>query len=292
MVPLPLEILSEILKNLTLHECNRAALNNCSLVCSTWHTIVRPWICASITLYFEGPPYSRLMQTQEVFSASPCMPAYVRTLYIQGSDRHMYIPEGIVVLLRAMDELGIITALSGHVRCLVLDFEYYADESKDLYSDYLAKFSTVLHLHLSRTTVPSYALLKSTFPIVDQLYLDVVDFEEPFHLGDETIKRLYISTAVNYPITHSLPSDQEHGVSPWIHVELKWWSQNSEDVRIEGHASWKVIDAIPTTLKSLTLRGENFAGGFHREQVLREYLCIHSPACDCDGLIYWCRLLD
>jgi hypothetical protein len=278
MVPLPLEILSEILKNLTLHECNRAALNNCSLVCSTWHTIVRPWIYASITLYFEDYPYPRLVQTQEVFSKSPCIPAYVRTLYIQGSVRHRYIPEGIVVLLRAMDELGIITTLSGHVWCLVLDFEYY--QSMEIFSNYLAKFSTVQHLHLSWTTVPSYALLKSTFPFVNQLSLDSVDFEEPFRLEDETIKRLHIRTTVDYPTTHTLPSDQDDRVSPWIHIELKWMSQDSANVRIEGHAPWKVIDAIPTTLKSLTLRGEQSPGMNHRDQILREYLCIHSPACE------------
>jgi hypothetical protein len=297
MVPLPLEILSEILKNLTLHECNRVALKKCSLICSTWHTIVRPWICASIALYFEPPPYRRLVRTQEVLSASPCVAVYVRTLSIT---RSYYRPrigvEGIAAQLRAMDEQGIITKLSGHVRCLILDFEnydYYADEIKEVFNDYLARFSSVQHLHLSRAIVPSYALLKSTFPFVHRLSLDRVYFKEPFHLGDKSIQRIHISTTVNSPVNHlpiPLPSDREDRVTPLIHVSLNWTSTDTADARpvgIEGDIPWKLVDAIPTTLKSLTLHGKEgiFARHLgqpdHEDQVLRE---LSASACYFYGL--------
>jgi hypothetical protein len=242
--------LEEILKNFTLHKCNRSALLNCSLVCSTWREIVQPWICASITFYSEWPPYPCLIQTQAVFSACPFIPAYVRTLYIKFTGMGQVDEK----LFRTMDELGIITALSGHVRCLILDFGYMVDGINEVFSDYLSKFSTVQHLRLSETTVPSYALLKSTFLLINRLSLDSEYFRDPFHLNDKTIKRLYIRSNPTIPPI-MLPSGP--GASGLIHLTLKWSFRSPADVNIKGDPPRELIDAIPANLKSLSLYGES-----------------------------------
>jgi hypothetical protein len=269
MVALPLEILSEILKNLTLHKRNQAVLTNCSLICSTWHAIVRPWICASITFNVARTSYARLVQTKAVFSACPYIPAYARTLSIEDNKRKIGLTLG--ELLRAMDELGIIAALSGHVQCLILDFKWMISRHniKEISSAYLSKFSAVQHLRLINATVPSYALLKSTFPFVNTLSLDFVTFEEPFYLEDESIQRLHISTDVGGFRTHWLPSEPGDRVSPPIHLRLYWKSWYIEQ-------PWEVIEAIPTPLKFLTLHGESCVFQIPGEdEVLRE-LFLHS----------------
>jgi hypothetical protein len=254
MVELPLEILSEILTNFTLHKRNQAVLRNCSLVCSTWHAIVRPWICASITFNGVRTSYARLVQTQAIFSACPCIPAYVRTLSIEDDDWKIGLTLGEI--LRAMDELGIIAALSGHVQCLILDFKWLIStyNIKEIFGAYLSKFSAVQHLRLISATVPSYALLKSTFPIVDRLSLDLVDFGEPFYLEDEIIQRLHISTDVGRSTAHSLPSNWGVRVSSLIQFRLYWKSWCIADV---GDVPWEAIETVPTSLRSLTLHGES-----------------------------------
>jgi hypothetical protein len=177
-----------------------------------------------------------------------------------------------------MDELGIIAALSGHVQCLILDFQWLISSYniKEISGAYLSKFFAVQHLRLINATVPSYALLKSTFPFVNILSLDLVTFEEPFYLEDESIQRLHISTDVGISRTLSLPSDRGDRVSPPIHFRLYWKSWYTVNV---GDTLWEAIEAIPTTLKSLTLHGESCNFEIDGEdEVLRE-LFLHSFSC-------------
>jgi hypothetical protein len=80
-VRLPLELHQGILENL---RDDISSLSRCALVCSTWRSMVQPWMFATLTVGAQPPPFPRLEEIRAFFAMSPYLEQHVSKLELLG----------------------------------------------------------------------------------------------------------------------------------------------------------------------------------------------------------------
>ena len=80
-VRLPLELHQSILKKL---RDDISSLSRCALVCSTWRSMVQPWMFARLTVGAQPPPFPRLEEIRAFFAMSPYLEQYISELELLG----------------------------------------------------------------------------------------------------------------------------------------------------------------------------------------------------------------